>query len=54
MKNGNLTYQSYYCNNESLVWSCSVSVAKCDSESVKSEATVKINCQDHLAVETVM
>ncbi len=30
-----------YCNNESLAPSCSVSVAKCNSESVSSEATSK-------------
>jgi hypothetical protein len=33
--------QSYYCNNESLNLSCSVSVAKCISQSVKSEAKLK-------------
>ncbi len=31
----------FYCNNESLVWSCSVSVAKCNSQFVQNEATPK-------------
>ncbi len=40
----NHTRKPYYCINQCLVWSCSVSINSCKSESVKlsPEATLKV------------